>query len=119
MTKSVYEEFDAILSDISAFTVARGDKVVGRLVFKAKGQKLYCFFHLYGQYMVSGTAGGYGYDKMSTSFLNCLSQLDCQAAGYGENNQKLKDCANDSFKKGYFQYNYIMQECGYTLYRVI
>lgn len=66
---TIYNQFDAAFSHVSAYVVLQGDKVVAKVAIKRSASNLRttAFVHWIGIPMVKGVANGGGYDKASAS----------------------------------------------------
>lgn len=67
---TVYEKHDKAFSNVSAYAIVKDGQLVGKIAYKFPKDgagRLVCFLHFHGYEMVTGYAGGYGYDKRSAS----------------------------------------------------
>lgn len=78
----VYEAFDKKFSKISAYAVMRNGEYEGKIVVsypKDGAGRLHVFVHEFGFEMITGFAGGYGYDKVGAALQN--AHKNCKEVG--------------------------------------
>ena len=80
MKNPIYEKHEKAFAGISSYAICRvtEDKAVSKIAslsFKtSKSGVVTCYFHVYGSVMISGKAGGGGYDKLSASFYDAADK---------------------------------------------
>jgi hypothetical protein len=79
MTQNIYQKHDAAFSNINAYVIAHNTahriERLATIAFKrGNNGTVTCFFHIIGQQMQSGKAGGGGYDKLSAAFYDAASK---------------------------------------------
>ncbi len=111
-SKTVYQKHDAAFPLVSAGALVINGVQKGTIAFKFPKDgagRLTCFLHIHGYSMVTGTAGGYGYDKKAAAFESacrflddeCLLEypslkgLDCNGYGF---EQALKEAGFNYYK---------------------
>lgn len=70
MTTDIYDQHRAAFSNVSAYVIAREGQRVATIAFKHPRDgagRLYAYVQCFGEPMVRGFAGGYGYDKQSAA----------------------------------------------------
>jgi hypothetical protein len=63
---NIYDQFDAATRTLSAYAIADGAAIVGRVVIRHGGQCT-AFCHIWGAQMSKGIARGGGYDRASAA----------------------------------------------------
>lgn len=78
MSRTIYEQFDAAFSRVSAFTIHRDGRFIGRIAFKYPSDgasRLQCFAQVWGGPMTRAAVGGYGYDKATAAAYRAVQAL--------------------------------------------
>lgn len=76
MATNIYDQHRKAFSNVSAYVVMKGSERVATIAFrfpKDGASKLWAYVHWFGDPMVRGSAGGYGYDKR-TAACNCAAR---------------------------------------------
>ena len=75
-TKSTFEKFDAAFDGVGAYAIMKDGEYIGKICFKhSKAGVCTVFVHEHGFAMLSGKAGGYGYDKQGTALQNACNSM--------------------------------------------
>lgn len=81
----IYDTHNKAFKNVKAGALVKDGKQVGTIAFKygASG-RVTCYLHIFGTQMVSGSAGGHGYDKTTTaSFVAaCNRTLELKTVAY-------------------------------------
>ena len=73
---SIYDKHDAAFRGISAAVIVQNGERVGTVAFKrARSGGVTAFVHWHGEPMVSGHAGGYGYDKQTAACADAARRM--------------------------------------------
>lgn len=78
MSRTVFEQFDAAFGRVSAFTLHRDGRFIGRIAFKYPSDgagRPQCFAQVWGGPMTRATAGGGGYDKATAAAYRAVHSL--------------------------------------------
>ena len=76
-TKSTFEKFDAAFDGVSAYAIMKDGEYIGKVCVKhSKAGVCTVFVHEHGFNMITGKAGGYGYDKAGAALQNAYSSMD-------------------------------------------
>jgi hypothetical protein len=79
----IYKHHNNAFKNIKAGALVKDGKQLGTLAFKHGASRVTCYLHLFGTPMVSGSAGGYGYDKTTTAFVAaCSRTVELKEATY-------------------------------------
>lgn len=70
----IYDRFDSATSNLSAVGIVRDGHAVGRIVIKF-GAAATAYVQIWGAAMVSGRAGGGGYDKATAAVADAVRKL--------------------------------------------
>lgn len=73
-SEATYGAFDRAFANVSASCIMEDGQAVGRICFK-RGNSVTCFFQLWGSDMMSGRAGGGGYDRDSAALERAAEKL--------------------------------------------
>ena len=107
---SIYNKFDSAFSDASVYAVMKDGEIVGRICFKIrKSGTVTAFVHEWGFEMISGLAGGYGYDKKRAALCDAVSKVDDSSPLY----QSLKGVTCDG------QWKELLRGNGYSVQCII
>lgn len=72
---NIYDKHDNAFPTVSAFViVTKSGDALGKVAFK-HGARVTAFVHIYGQVMVSGWAGGGGYDRASAAVAEAARKI--------------------------------------------
>ena len=75
-TKSTFDKFCSAFDGVTAYAVLKNGEYVGKVCFKhSKAGVCTVFVHEHGFKMLSGKAGGYGYDKQGTALQNACNSM--------------------------------------------
>lgn len=80
---NIYESFDRAFNRVSAYAILRDGKPVGRVAIKfpADGMgRATAYLQVWGLPMVSGSAKGCGYDRVTAAMYAAGAQLDASLA---------------------------------------
>ena len=79
MTKAdIYDQHRAAFSNVSAYVITRDNKRVATVAIrfpKDGASKLWVYVHWFGVPMVRGSAGGYGYDKVTAACASAVVNM--------------------------------------------
>lgn len=75
-TKSTFDKFCSAFDGISAYAVLKNGQYIGKICFKyTKAGVCTVFVHEHSFDMITGKAGGYGYDKQGAALQNAYNSM--------------------------------------------
>lgn len=109
----VYEAFDKKFSKVSAYAVMSDGEYAGKIVInypKDGAGRLHVFVHEFGYEMITGFAGGCGYDKVGAALQDAFKK--CKG-----NDSALYTALSDVTYDG--QWKQVIESKGFQVYNVI
>lgn len=123
MTTSVYDKHSKAFQHVSAYVIVKDGNQVGSIAYKFPKDgagRLTCFLHFNGYAMVTGFAGGCGYDKKSAALESAASKLFTATNDYTglsaiEKYPVIADLKNIGGSDAYM----VLAEHGYSLFKAV